>query len=149
MLRNLYVEGWNWDLRGFVFVSGVATLLFSIGLTYQMVARRLGTPAYRAAVGVALVAVLFLVWGDFVQAADDVNRDAMMYLWVPLVGIICAAVARFRPAGMARALLVTALAQALVLAILLAIRDPPWTWPVLRGFGMNAFLVVLLALTFS
>jgi hypothetical protein len=146
LLRDLLVNGWNWDLRGFVLVASVGTLLFSMGLTCQMLIRRLGTPAYRVAVGVTLVTAFVLVWGNFVQAADDVNPAAMMYLWVPLVGIIAAAVARFRPDGMARALFVTALAQALVLAIVLMTRNPqvtPWTAAVLRGFGGNAFYVML------
>jgi hypothetical protein len=146
LLRDLFVNGWNWDVRGFVVVASVGTLLFSIGLTCQMLIRRLGTPAYRVAVGLTLVTAFVLVWGNFVQAADDVNPDAMMYLWVPLVGIIAAAVARFRPDGMARALFLTALAQALALAIGLTVRDPqatPWTAAALRGFGGNAFFAVL------
>jgi len=145
LLRNLFVSGWNWDLRGFVFVGGVGTLLFSIGLTYQMVTRKLGTPAYRAGVGVALVAVFFLVWGNFVQAADDVNPAAIMYLAVPLVGIIVAAAARFQPKGMALALFTAALAQALVLAIVL-VQNPPmtsWSAAVWRGFAGNAFNFLL------
>ncbi|HEX7960635.1 MAG TPA: hypothetical protein VF493_11995, partial [Terriglobales bacterium] len=146
LLRNLFLQGWNWDLRGFVFVGSIGTLLFSAGLTYQMVTRNLGTPAYRAGVGVALVAVFLLFWGNWVQAADDVNPAAAMYFAVPIVGIIGAATARFRPDGMARALFVTALVQALVLVIALMIRDPqvtPWTAAVLRGFGGNAFLIML------
>jgi hypothetical protein len=146
LLRNLFVQGWNWDLRGFVFVGCVGTLLFGAGLTYQMITRNLGTPAYRAAVGVALVAAFLLFWGNWVQAADDVNPAAVMYFTVPLVGIIGATIARFRPDGMARALFVTALAQALVLLIALMIRDPqvtPWTSAVLRGFGVNAFFAML------
>jgi hypothetical protein len=145
LLRSLFVSGWNWDLRGFVFVGGVGTLLFSFGLTYQMVTRKLGTPAYRAGVGVALVATFFLVWGNFVQAADDVNPAAMMYLVVRLVGIIGAAAARFQPKGMALALFAAALAQALVLAILL-VQNPPvtsWSAAVWRGFGGNAFFFML------
>jgi hypothetical protein len=85
-------------------------------------------------------------YGNFVQAADDVNPAAMMYLGVPIVGIVAAAVARLRPNGMTRALFVTALAQALVLAIALIIRDPqatPWSWAVLRGFGGNALFLGL------
>lgn len=145
LLRNLFVSGWDWDLRGFLLVGGVGTLLFSIGLTYQVVTKKLGTPAYRAAVGVALVAAFLLVWGNFVQAADDVNRPAMMYLVVPMVGIVAAAMARFQSKGMARALFVTALAQAFVLAIVL-IQNPPmksWTAAVWRGFGGNAVCLML------
>jgi len=62
------------------------------------------------------------------------------------VGIIGTAIARFRPAGMARALFATALAQAVVLAIALMIRNPqvtPWTAAVVRGFGGNAFFGML------
>jgi hypothetical protein len=54
--------------------------------------------------------------------------------------------ARFQPKGMARALFATAFAQALVLAIVLIIRDPqvtPWSAAVVRGFGLNAFFLIL------
>ena len=63
-----------------------------------------------------------------------------------MVGIIGAARARFQPNGMARALFVTALVQALVLAIALIIRNPqvtPWTAAVVRGFAGNAFNAML------
>jgi len=145
LLRSLFVSGWDWDVRVFLLVGAVGTLLFSIGLTCQMVIRNLGTTVYRVAVGVALVTAFALVWGNFVQAADDINPAAMMYLVVPLVGIVGAAAARFQPDGMARALFVTALAQVLVLAIALS-RNPPvtsWTAPVWRGFGGNAVFFML------
>ena len=141
LLRSLFAGGWGWDIRAFLLVGAVGTLLFGIGLTFQMVIRKLGTPAYRAAVGVALVTVFLLVWGNFVQGADDVNPAAFDYFVVPMVGIIGAAMARFQPNGMPRALLVTALVQALVLVIALITRNPqvtPWTAAVLRGFGGNA-----------
>jgi hypothetical protein len=83
---------------------------------------------------------------NFVQAADDVNPAAVMYLAVPIVGIIGAAMARFQPDGMARALFVTALAQALVLAIALIIRNPQVSSSpsgLSRGFGANAFFAML------
>lgn len=148
LLRSLFVSGWDLDVRVFLLVGAVATLLFGIGLACQMIVRKLGTAVYRAAVGVALVTAFVLVWGNFIQAADDVNPSAMMYLSVPIVGIIGAGVARFRPDGMARALFVTALAQALVLAIVLIVRNPqatPWTAAVLRGFGGNAVFAMLFA----
>jgi hypothetical protein len=144
LLRSLFAGEWGWDVRVFLLVGGVGTLLFSICLACQMVIRNLGTTLYRIAVGVALVATFGLVWGNFVQAADDVNPAAMMYLSVPLVGIIAAAIVRFRPDGMARALFVTALAQALVLVIVLMVRSPtPWTGAVLRGFGGNVVNLML------
>jgi len=155
LLRSLFVSGWDWDVRVFLLVGAVGTLLFGIGLTFQMVIRKLGTPAYRAAAVVALVTMFLLVWGNFVQGADDVNPAAFGYFVVPMVGIIGAAMARFQSNGMARALLVTALAQALVLVIALIIRNPqvtPWTAAVLRGFGGNAFnamLFVVSALLFG
>jgi len=147
LLRSLFVNGWDWDIRGFLLVAGVGTLLFGIGLTYQMITRKLGTPAYRAGVGVALVTAFLLVWGNFVQAADDVNHAAMMYLVVPLVGVIGAAAARFQPKGMALALFGTALAQVLVLTIVLVQNLPVtlWSAAVWRGFGGNALHVLLFA----
>src|SRR4030095_10997604 len=135
--------GWEWDLRGFVLAG---TLLFGIGVTFQLVTRNVDTIAYRAAVGVALVAAFLLVWVNFIQAADDVNPDAMMYFWVPVVGIIGVAIARFQPDRMARALSATALAQASVLAIALTTRNPqvtPWTAAVLRGFGLDVCFAML------
>jgi len=146
LLRSLFAGGWGWDIRAFLLVGAAGTLLFGIGLTFQMVIRKVGTPAYRAAAGVAVVTVFLLVWGNFVQGADDVNPAAFGYFVVPMVGIISAAMARFQPNGMARALFVTALFQALVLVIALIVRNPqvtPWTAAVLRGFGGNAFNVML------
>jgi hypothetical protein len=147
LLGSYFTGGWNWDLRGFVLVGGlVSALLFGTGLTYGFVTRNVDTIAYRAAFGVALVAPFLLVWVNFIQAADDVNPAAVMYFVVPIVGLIGAAMARFQPDGMARALFLTALAQALVLAIALIVRNPQvtsWTSAVLRGFGLNAFFAML------
>ena len=145
LLRSLFVSGWDWDVRVFLLVGAVGTLLFGMGLACQMIIRNLGTTVYRVAVGVSLVTAFVLVWGNFVQAADDVNPAAMMYLVVPLVGIIGAAMGRFQPNGMARALLVTALAQALVLAIAISWNPPvtSWTAPIWRGFGGNAVFFML------
>ena len=141
VLGNRFAD-WNWNVGAFV---RIGSLLFGLGVTYELITRNVDTIAYRSAVGIALVAAFLLVGVNFVQAADDVNPAAMMYLGVPLVGIIGVAMARLRPGGMARALFATALAQALILTIALIIRNPqvtPWTAAVLRGFGLNAFFVV-------
>src|SRR5438045_9373075 len=90
LLRSLFAGEWGWDIRVFLLVGAVGTLLFAIGLAFQMLIRKLGTPAYRAAVGVALVTVFLLVWGNFVQGADDVNPAAFGYFVVPIAGVISA-----------------------------------------------------------
>jgi hypothetical protein len=147
LLASHFIEGWNWPPGAFVVVGA---LIFGIGLTYELVTRNRDAIAYRAAVGIAFAAAFLLTWGNFVQMAD-VTPVAAMYFGVPIVGIIGAAVARLRPNGMARALFVTALAQALVLAAALMIlinRNPQvtsWTPPELRGFGGNAFFAMLFA----
>jgi hypothetical protein len=143
MLGNRFWDGWNWEFRGFVLVGA---LVFCVGLTYQLITRNEDKVAYRAAAGIALFAAFALIWGNFIQAADDVNPAAFMYLWVPIVLIIGAALARLRPIGMTRALFATALAQALVIAIVLIVRNAqvtPWTAAVLRGFAGNALFLAL------
>lgn len=142
LLGNNFVEGWNWPLRAFVLFGAI---IFGIGLVYQLITRNVDTSAYRAAVGIALATGFFLFWGNFVQAADDINPSAMMYFLALPVGIIGAVIARFRPEGMVRALFATALAQAFILAIVL-MRNPPvtaWTAAVWRGFVGNAFFAML------
>ena len=103
--------------------------------------------AYRAGVGVAL-AVSFLL--AFVNVAvgtigSEGNPANLLYVGVPVVGIVGAIVARFRPRGMARALFATALAQALVPVVALMIWKPPVTSGVLEVLGANAFFVALFA----
>lgn len=77
--------------------------------------------AYRAAVGVALAAAFILVWlvGAVGVIGEPGDRADLMYGGVLAVGIVGAVIARFRPHGMARALLATALTQALVAVIAL------------------------------
>ncbi len=147
LLGNQFVEGWNWPPGAFV---RLGVLLFGVGFTYQLITRNREAIAYRAAVGLAFATGFLLTWGNFVQMAD-LTPAAAMYFGVPIVGIIGAAVACLRPKGMARALFVTALAQALVLAAsltLLISRSPQvasWTPPEMRGVGGNALFAVLFA----
>jgi hypothetical protein len=146
LARSLVVDGWTWDHRGALLVGAVAVFLFGTGLAFQMVRRKIGSTAYRVAVLIALVATFLLVWTNLVQAADDVNPAAVTYFAVPIVALVGAAFARFQPVGMARALFVTALAQAVAIVVVLVVRNPqvtPWSWPVLRGFGGNALLIAL------
>ena len=145
LIAMQFSDEWNWDLFDFVFAGA---LLFGAGLTYELVAKKDGTTAYRAAVGVAVATALILVW---VNAAVGIIGDDesvnLMYFGVLAIGIIGALIARLRPQGMARALFAMAIAQMLVPVIVLTIPnfrgvlvEPPG---VVGVFGLNAFFVML------
>jgi hypothetical protein len=131
-----------WDLADFA-VAGM--LLFGTGLTYELIARKAGNIAYRAALGVALAAALILVWlslgvGIIGNDGDSAN---LLYFGVLAIGIIGALIARFRPQGMARALFAMALAQTLVAVIaLIAGLGHPWSGPLELSL-LNGFFVAL------
>ncbi len=107
---------------------------------------------YRWASVMALATALALIWlsqgvGIIGQDGDPAN---LMYVGVLAVGVVGAILAPLRPLGMARALLATAAAQAVVGLIALAAGlGRPWSGPaeliVLNGlfillFGVAAWL---------
>jgi len=101
--------------------------------------------SYRMAVGVGL-AVLMLFWligavGVIGVEGDPADR---MYIGVFAVGVIGAIIARFRPGGMARALVATALAQAsvAVIAMILGKHQSPVT-SVYELLGLNGMFVAM------
>jgi hypothetical protein len=125
----------NWDETDFI-VFG-AMLLAACG-TYELAARMMGNRAYRAAVGVAVAAAFILVWMNLAVGiiGDEDNPANLMFGGVLAVGIIGAVIARFQPQGMARALMTTALAQALVGVIALAMGS-------VEAFVLTAFFAAL------
>jgi hypothetical protein len=102
---------------------------------------------YRSAMAVAFGAACLLVWlslgvGIIGKDGDPAN---LMYFGVLAVGLVGAVVARFRPAGMSRALYATALAQALVGAVAIVMGlGRPWSGPfelqLLNAFFVAAFV---------
>ena len=135
----------NWSMADFAFAGA---LLIGTGLAFELAVRKTGDTAYRAAVGVALVAAFILVWvngavGIIGTEGDDAN---LMYGGVLAVGIVGAILARFRARGMARALFATALAQALIAVIALAAgwgsTGPRWPLDLvaLTGFFVAMFV---------
>jgi len=131
-----------WDVADFAMFGA---LLLGASVTYELAVRMTGNTAYRSAVGVVLAAAFILVWlslGVGIIGADG-DPANLMYFGVLAVGIIGAVIARFQPRGMARALLATALAQALVAAIaLIAGLGYRWSGP-LEILALNGFFVAL------
>ena len=120
LLAMQFTDEVAWGVFDF---AAAGVLLVGAGLAYLLVARRAGNIAHRAAVGVALAAAFMLVFlvGAVGVIGEDGDRADLMYGGVLAVGIVGAVIARFRPQGMARALLAMALAQALVAVIALIV----------------------------
>lgn len=98
------------------------TMLLAACGIYELGAKMSSNTAYRAAFGVAVVAGFILVWVNLAVGiiGTENNPANLMFGGVLVVGIIGALIARFRPHGMARALIATAVAQALVIVIAVA-----------------------------
>jgi hypothetical protein len=80
--------------------------------------------AYRFAVGLALTAAFLIVWLNAAAGLIGIEDDDpanLLYVGVLAIGFVGAIIARLQPRGMARALFVTALAQALVGGIALKV----------------------------
>jgi hypothetical protein len=135
-----------WDETDFAVIG--AMLLGACG-TYELATRTTGNSAYRAAVGVAVVAAFILVWMNLavgIIGSED-NPANLMYGGVLAVGIFGALIVRFQSHGMARALAATALAQTLVgvIALIAGLGSAGANWPgvivFLTGFFCALWLV--------
>lgn len=106
----------NWTLADFL-VFG--TMLVIACGAYELATRASGNKAYRIAAGVAVATAFILVWVNLAVGiiGTEGNPANLMYGGVIAVGGIGALIARFQARGMARALVATAVAQALVAVI--------------------------------
>src|SRR3712207_5946849 len=92
-----------WDETDFAVIGA---MLFGACGAYVLAARMTGNIAYRAAVGVAVVAAFLLIWMNLaigIIGSED-NPANLMYGGVLAVGILGALSVRVQPDGMARAL---------------------------------------------
>src|SRR5688500_3042135 len=107
--------------------------------------------AYRIAVGLALTAAFLIVWLNAAAGLIGIEDDDpanLLYVAVLAVGFIGALIARLQPRGLSRALLATALAQALVGAIALALPNTASSVQILIVHGMLVALFAAAALLF-
>lgn len=101
---------------------------------------------YRFAVGTALAGAVLLVWVIGAVGLIGVEGDPFdrIYGGVLAVGAIGAMIARLRPRGMARAMLLTAFAQVLVVVIALIVgKQHAAVSSVVEIVGSNGLFVVL------
>jgi hypothetical protein len=139
LLAMQFAEEVDWDETDFAVIGA---MLFGACGAYELAARMTRNVAYRAAVGVAVVAAFILIWMNLavgIIGSED-NPANLMYGGVLGVAILGALIVRFQPLGMAHAFAATALAQALVgaIAVTAGLGSTGANWPsailVLTGF---------------
>lgn len=118
LIAMQFTDQVEWDGADFILF---AAMLVTAGGAVEFTVRMTGNAAYRAAVGIAIAATFMLVWINLAVGVIGSEDDPanLMYGGVLAIAMMGATVARFRPAGMARALGATALAQTAVGAIAL------------------------------
>jgi hypothetical protein len=107
LVGNVTVEGWNWKWNDFIF----AYVVFAItAFVYRLiVSRKPANLVYKLAAGLAVAAGFLITWlTAAVQIIGEENPGNILYGGVILTGLVGVGLARFKPAGMARAAFVTA-----------------------------------------
>jgi hypothetical protein len=135
LVASRVVEGWNWGPGAFVFTY---VLFFGTGMAYALIARKMNAWAYKAAVGLALVAGFVLGWAAMVHMSETENPVNLVYFGVLAVGAAGAGLARLEARGMARALFAMAAALAVAWVITQVLSSdtpagPVWNVGVMHG----------------
>jgi hypothetical protein len=137
----------NWTASDFAFAGLV---IGGTGLLLELVVRRSARIAYRLGGAVALLATFLLVWINAavgIIGSED-NSANLMFLGVILVAFAGAALARLRPAGMARAMAAAAAAELAVGIVVLTLGLGANEQPGELGLqALNGFFVALWALS--
>lgn len=128
-----------WTASDFVFA---ALLLLGLALPLDLLLRKVRDATYRTAAGLALVAAFLLTWSNLAVGVTDSPADAG-YLAVVVVGALGAILARFRPEGMARAMLATALVLVGVSVGAIATGIVPAHNPPAQTLGLTGFFAAL------
>ena len=107
-------DGVSWGPMDFAIVG---VLVLGSGLLYEYASSRGGSVAHKAAVGIAVLAGLGLIWVNLAVGMMDVENGNLMYVLVIFVALVGAAIGRFEPREAAIAMFATAAAQAVVAII--------------------------------
>jgi hypothetical protein len=107
-------EGVNWGPMDFA-VIGV--LVLGAGLLYEYASTRAGGIAQKAAVAIAVLAGLGLIWVNLAVGFMDVENANLLYALVLFVALVGAAIGRFEPRHAANAMFATAAVHAAVAVI--------------------------------
>jgi hypothetical protein len=113
LLAMYFTDEVNWNWFDFL-VAGI--LLFGAGLAYILISKISKRLVYWIAVGIAILAGLFLIWVNLAVGiiGSGSNEANLLYLGVLLVGIFGAVYWRLHPKGMSNTMFITSIAQFMV-----------------------------------
>lgn len=122
LVAMLFTDEVNWTVGDFIFIG---LLIGLVGLAFELTVRVSRNWSHRAGVAAALAASFLTVWvnGAVGMIGSEDNAYNLLFLGVIGVALLGTVVARFRPAGMALAMSVAAVAQ-VVLAVIGMSSDP-------------------------
>src|ERR671911_2475078 len=106
--------GVNWGPMDF---ATMGVLILGSGLLFEYASSRGGSVAHKAAVAIAVLAGLGLIWVNLAVGMMDVENGNLMYILVLFVALVGAAIGRFEPRQASIAMFATAAAHAVVAAI--------------------------------
>lgn len=139
---QLTVDGWHWSVGDFAFawvVFSITTFVFRF-----LVTRPLANLAYKAGVALAVLAGFLVFWiTAAVQIIGDENPANILYLGVILTGLGGVALARFKPAGMAKAAFATAAVTFVVPVVGLILKPADFSPGIPQVFLLNSFFVLM------
>ncbi len=98
-------EGVNWGPMDF---ATMGVLILGSGLLFEYASSRGGSVAHKAAVGIAVLAGLGLIWVNLAVGMMDVENGNLMYVVVLFVALVGAAIGRFEPREASIAMFATA-----------------------------------------
>lgn len=134
----------NWSLFDFIIA---AIFLFGAGLSYEFVTQRTNLTKYKVATGLAVVTTLILTWINLAvgMIGSERNPANLLYLAVPLIGMIGSVIVRFRSQGMSITMFTIAGVQSIIPLIALifwksTLSEPPG---IVMVFILNGIFAVL------
>lgn len=139
----LFSTEMNWSVLDYIIVW---LLLFSSGLTYRLVTKKKRSISYKAAIVLAVLTGLFMMWvnlgvGIFGSGPNPVNLSYAVVLTIGLFGSI---IARFKPRGMALTLYIMAFANTLLTVFAIIYNNyVPTEEHVMQIVVINFFFIVM------
>ncbi|HYE85375.1 MAG TPA: hypothetical protein VEA16_03395 [Vicinamibacterales bacterium] len=134
LIAMRFTDEVNWDATDFAFAT---ILMGGVGIGLELAVRMSRHFAYRAGAAAALAAAFLMTWANGAVGIIGSERDPINTIFTGIVALalITAAIARFRPRGMAVAMLTTACAQ-IVAGVIGFTLDP-------KGAMLSGIFVVL------